>query len=229
MVLATPKSDSIQERLAFDDAKSPSDLRNQTREKQILFVRNEIVKLECKQLAESIVTIKQKPLARKTLSSSKKSGAHVYPSDSSPSDFEYELGFDETINVFPMWLDYDNVKLLARCREDILVTSLYDATIASAMQYTTAGGGEKRESGSKSHKASSEDDILKAAKPIKQIGNLFDAEIMGREVDFELYGLCHHCKQIKPRIELVRCCHKSTRPEEQFGKTVASSGTYKGT
>lgn len=81
--------------------------------------------MEYKQLAESVISIKEK---------------ENYFQQNSREDKEYELMFDEALNVPPMWLDNENVKLLARYRDDILVTSLYDSALASAKQLTSHNG-----------------------------------------------------------------------------------------
>ncbi len=163
-----------------DEARTGAAVVEAGKEKQLQFLRHEIAKLECKQLAESIVAITK----------------------AAP---EYELRFDPTIDVAPMRFDLEGVKVLARYQKDIFNTSPYDASIAAAMQFNYSA--KKRSC----HKEKT------PAKPVKQIRNLFDEEVMGRDIDFALYGLCHHCKEIKPRFTLVKCksCEAKSVPEEE--------------
>jgi len=136
---------------------------------------------------------------------------------------EYELMFDEAIKVLPMTLDYDNVKLLARYRDDILVTSLYDATLASNMQFNKQlqAGASKKDKRTYGNADSH--------MQIKQIGNLFDRDILGRVVNFDIYGLCHYCKQLKLKTEMVKCCFRSNKSLIQSGsKSINNPCNYKG-
>ncbi len=204
----------MQERISRDDVKTPSDLRNLTKDKQILYLRTEIVKLEYQQLAESIVSIRGKTPAPNGTVLPKKRRLKL---DAPKLYSEYEVTFDPTINVSPTIIECKSMKLLARYREDILLTSLYDATLASTLQFneTVGKGGHKRS-------------VPGEIKPIKQIGSLFDDDVLGREIDPKLYGLCHHCKQIKPITQLVQCKYKSPKPETQIGKTPGQGAGYKG-
>lgn len=139
-----------------------------------------------------------------------------------------------------MWLNYENVKLLAKFRDDILITSLYDATIASAMKLSPTQNlapnqhqnNKKPEIGMKIEEgkrfAKEQIGAQNKAPQIKQIGNLFDPDVLGREMDNDNYGLCHYCKQIKPIKDMVKCNYKSTKVDFQSGKTINSSGIYKG-
>jgi hypothetical protein len=207
-----------------DEMKTPSDLRSMSKDKQIVFIRNEIVRLECKQLAESIVAIKEKPGPERASAEQKRKKRECQ---------EYELMFDEAINVLPMTLDLDNVKLLARYQQGILITSPYDASIASSMQFNTSAAPpqssllpeSKAARGRKKQQSGAPDEV----KPIKQIANIFDKDIVGREVDFRLYGFCHHCKEIKPRNTMVQCKYRAAKIETQSHKGIGQNGTYKGT
>ncbi len=184
----------VEERIQRDEAVPGSAIRESTKDKQVLFLRNEIAKLECKQLAESIVSIV------KIVGSA-----------------EYELKFDPMIDVPPMRLDLASVKMLARYQRDIFDTSPYDASIAAAMQFNYHSNGRKR-----NHRK-----VFPAseAKPITQIRDLLDEEVLGREIDFTMYGLCHHCKEIKPRFALVRCRAAEVRANPALHKSpVAVSG-----
>lgn len=194
---------------------TPPDYRNDAKEKQIIFLQNEIIRLECKQLSESIVSIKE-----------------LQPIDESNAceNKEYELSFDETINVTPMILDYEKVKLLARYRNDILVTSLYDATLASSMKFNTNLTGLNKTVADiiKVKKGKPINQNQNMTQKIKQIGDLFDKEVLGRLVDFEIYGLCHYCKQIKLKSDMIKCTYKNTKMPNQIGKTINPSCNYKG-
>jgi hypothetical protein len=194
---------------------SPPDYRNDAKEKQIIFLQSEIVRLECKQLSESIIAIREIQTA--------------YASNADESK-EYELCFDDTINVTSMILDYQNVKLLARYRNDILVTSLYDATLASSMKFNTNSSGLNKTvlNLCKGKRGRPINQIQNVAQKIKQIGDLFDKEILDRVVDFEKYGLCHYCKQIKLKSDMVKCTYKNTKIPTQVGKVFNPSCNYKG-
>ena len=106
-----------------------------------------------------------------------------------PPGNRYNVFFDEAINTRPLILDNKSIELLDEFREGIHTLPLYDATQAAAIQLqanafqkSTKNGGE-----------------------IKQINNLLDIEIIGRDIDFKNYGFCHHCKQIKPISCLYKC------------------------
>jgi hypothetical protein len=206
----------------MDYLKTPSDFRKETKDKQILYLRNEIAKLEYMQLSESIVSIKGKQTAEKLLLSNGET-SRKHGTKKKKLYSEYEITFDKTINVASTCVDESNVKLLAKYRADILLTSLYDATLASSLQLKSISSFANTDQG-KNNKKPAENE----SKPIKQIGDLFDQDILGREIDFKQYGLCHHCKQINPRSQLVKCNYKSARAETEPGKSVGSAATYKG-
>ncbi len=210
--------------MADDDARTLGELRNETKGTQILYLRNEIMKLEYQQLSESIVSIKGKTPASKGMlkEMAEKSidPKGVYA--------EYELTFDEAIKVAPTIIDLSSVRLLDKYRRDILFTSLYDATLASALQFTR----QKSAKGYGKHpgKHPAKRPALETAepKPIKQVTGLFDEEILGREIDFTKYGLCHHCKQIKPHSQLVKCNYRSVKPDGISKNPSAAALAYKG-
>ena len=161
----------MEERIENDDFRSSHEIRDASKDSQILYLKSEIAKLECKQLSESVVSI------------------------SGSAETEYELKFDPVLNVPPMHLDLEGVKLMSRYQQGVFNTSPYDAAIASAMKVSYMDAKKK------GRKFQREAEVP----PIKQIRNLFDQEVMGREIDFSLYGFCHHCKEIKPKIGLVKC------------------------
>lgn len=223
----------MKEVVAEDNLKTSYDLKNLSKDRQIMFIRNEIVRLECKQLAESIVQIKEKANGVKANPESKKK-----LKGKDERSLEYELTFEEAINVLPMTLDYNNTSLLARYQQGILIASPYDASIASTMQFNTQpiipqaqGGNPGQPLGTierKGRKRPFEKSPNAEVKPIKQIVNLFDKDIVGREINFDIYGFCHHCKEIKSRSLLVQCNYKKAKMETQLHKGFGPNGTYKG-
>ena len=62
-------------------------------------------------------------------------------------------------------------------------------------------------------------------KGIKQLGNLLDPEIIGVHINFNKYGLCHHCKQLKLKELMVSCKYKSSK----MGIAVPCATTINGT
>ena len=68
-------------------------------------------------------------------------------------------------------------------------------------------------------------DSLMGEEGIKQLGNLLDPGIIGINVNFNKYGLCHHCKQFKLKELMVGCKYKSSK----MGIAIPSSTTVNGT
>ena len=62
-------------------------------------------------------------------------------------------------------------------------------------------------------------------KTVKQLENLLDEDTMGRIIDFDVYGLCHHCKIVKHiETEMVRCKYSSFKS----GVAIPASLTIRG-
>ena len=124
-----------------------------------------------------------------------------YNIDTCTISSDYELEFDEAINVKPTIVDFNTVKLFDKCRQDIQIVSFYDASLASSLQPMKIS---INLSGRNS---------VSTAEPIKQIKSLFDPDIMGRKIDLAKYGLCHYCKQIKSLDQLLKCSFKTIKSD----------------
>ena len=174
------------------------------------------MKLEYQQLSESVISIKGKtPASKQLLCVNMRAGTSrgaIYA--------EYELTFDETIKVAPTIIEYSSVKLLDKFRRDTLFTSLYDATLASTLQFNHPPRG----SGKHPH---GKRPVSFELKPIKQITGLFDCDILGREIDQKEYGMCHHCKQIKCLPQLLKCNYRSVKTDG-LSKNPSAAAAYKG-
>lgn len=144
----------------------------------IAYLQKEISKLEKKQLAESIIMIRKikTPL----------------PFSSKFQSNQYELLFDNSYNIHPLNINLEEINEFNKYREGMHTVPLYDANQAKAIQIQAI----KRKN---SRLLNGEDT------EIKQINNLFDEDIIGRDIDFNKYGFCHHCKQIKHISTLIRC------------------------
>lgn len=57
---------------------------------------------------------------------------------------------------------------------------------------------------------------------------MFDKDVLGRTLDFSLYGMCHYCKQIKLRREMLKCKSRDAKMLAQPGKTINMPTNYKG-
>jgi len=200
------------------------EIRNKTKDAQILYLRNEIMKLEYQQLSESILSIKGKTPATKLqikqMQTKKEAGIGNENIRAGGIYSDYELCFDEAIKVAPTIIDLQSVRLLNKYRRDVLFTSLYDATLASTLQFN--------QETSKSQKTISRPGkrLIPENKPLKQITSLFDEDILGREIDLTQMGMCHHCKQIKPKNQLVTCNFK-TSPHQGTNKNAIGGLAFK--
>lgn len=87
---------------------------------QATFLKYEIHKLESKQLAESVVSVRT----------------------CENSTFEYDIFFDSALGVFPMHFDKEQLIILSKYRKGIFHTSPYDAAIASAKKFGSESGRE---------------------------------------------------------------------------------------
>ena len=108
----------------------------------------------------------------------------VYSYDNPTHD--YELTLDPTLGLLSIRADQLQLKLMSKYRECIFHASPYDAAIASAKKFGCTNAENPKPA-------------------IKQIANLFNTEIINREIDFSEYGFCHHCKEIQPLERLVKC------------------------
>ena len=150
-----------------------------------LLIRN----LEYRQIAESIIGINKRAVFNK--------GA------------KYLLQLEPSSSRKEIWVDDFSLYILNRYREDILYTSLFDATQASNTYQQIKDA----------HK--SVDNKKKRGRPLKkamqnrhsvsQIDNLMDNKNIGKQIDFDISGYCHHCKQIKPKDMIVKCTYKSSK------------------
>ena len=206
----------IQSRFCNDNIRTPSDLYAKSKEDQILYLRKEIVKLEYQQLAESIVSIKGKTPANKQMIKKVISGPKNGLNKKNLYS-EYEITFDESIKVPPAIVDFDSAQFLDKQRQNVLLSSVYDAVFLSSLQITKSCNQKPIRTGKR----------LSSAVPIKQITHLLDDEILGRVIDFKRYGLCHYCKQIKPLSMLLKCHYKSIRSDCP-ANPISTKTSYKG-
>lgn len=185
------------------------------------YIRADITRLELYQLAESVVEI----VATRQTSSS-----------TNPKTLEYLLEFDRGFSVKSMWVDYTSLERLSKMREDLLphLSPTWEAfelprahparSVASARGVPGSRSG-KRFTTVKSPAKRWRDDLAKQprakpAKPsqqnssrtIKQLWSLLAESTMGRRISFESYGICHHCRKVKPlNSHLVACRYSSVR------------------
>lgn len=154
----------LSERIALEAAHSSSKF---TKEAQTFFIKQEIKKLETKQVAESVVSIFK----------------------CSGNADEFEVLLDPAaceVSVHTTRLTQEQVKLLSKYREGMFNASPYDTSKLSTKQFIC------------------KDDEVDEM-PIEQVGNLLDERVMGREIVFTMFGMCHHCKEIQPLRRLLKC------------------------
>eukprot|EP00826_Nyctotherus_ovalis_P045130 TRINITY_DN4952_c0_g2_i8.p1 TRINITY_DN4952_c0_g2~~TRINITY_DN4952_c0_g2_i8.p1 ORF type:complete len:278 (+),score=44.94 TRINITY_DN4952_c0_g2_i8:334-1167(+) len=80
----------------------------------------------------------------------------------------------------------EQIKLLSKYREGIFNASPYETSKLSTKQFIC------------------KDDEVDEM-PIEQIANLLDEKVVGREIPFTTFGICHHCKEIQPLRRLLKC------------------------
>jgi hypothetical protein len=124
------------------------EMRNSSREKQLDYLRNVIIMLEYKQLAESIVSVHdRKPIPNKNMlksqyeavieeseKKSKKRKKKVETKEEEEKKYSYLVRYDKSINVEDMWINEEKINKFNQFRQDILSTSLYDATLYKKTQ-----------------------------------------------------------------------------------------------
>ncbi len=221
---------------------SRADDEEETKATDLLYIRQVLKRLECYQLCESVISIsakrdcsepktKQKSKAKSKLPKSRtrsRSARGRSQSKPGPSDFEYQLEFDKSTGLKPMWVDYESLSRLSCMRAEHLPsfftsdatgeapraqTSMRMGPSRTPLRETTQGKCRKRvderttsASSSKlrgsSHRSQSGTTLSKSprlsTKPIKQLGSLVDEDNMGRRINFETHAMCHHCKRVRP-------------------------------
>jgi hypothetical protein len=150
-----------------------------------LLIRN----LEYRQIAESIIGINKRAVFNK--------GA------------KYLLQLEPSSSRKEIWVDDYSLYILNRYREDILYTSLFDATQASNTYQQIKDAHKSVESKKKRGRPLKK--TVQSRVSISQIDNLMDNKNIGKQIDFEISGYCHHCKQIKPKDMIVKCTYKSSK------------------
>ena len=143
-----------------DSLSTESEVKNMHRESQIKYLRDAIIMLEYKQLSESIISIQDRTICPANdpnnsqinfpsttsyfgegfkfskdnqLKGKKRGKGKRQRSSPGPriDDLEYLVEFDPSTNIGPMWIRRNKMEKLNMFREDILTTSLYDATLAA--------------------------------------------------------------------------------------------------
>jgi hypothetical protein len=100
---------NLTQRINAQTLNSAYDMYKNRKQLEIEYLKYEIYKLESKQLAESVISIK----------------------NSNTSALEYDVYFEEALGIFPMRLKREQVIMLSKFRVSIFHTSPYDAAIAA--------------------------------------------------------------------------------------------------
>lgn len=150
------------------------------------YLKGKIVRLECQQLAESIISIKRlyNPSRRVGISGRTEDVKRIRPK------LNYVITFDAAIKVSPITVNAKTLRALNKYRMILFPKISHTPNEAKALNAKT--------------------------KSLKQITSLLDEEILEREINFKKYNLCHYCKFVKPLEQLVRCKSGNLRTDTSF-------------
>jgi hypothetical protein len=205
--------------------------------------------LEAYQLAESVIIVS----AKRKMHEIRSSNISKNKKKKVDNQYEYLMGFDHALGLKLIWFDNESAQRLNKMRMELMPS--YDTATANQMSLqNTKGqsGGSTRtitadcsphpSRGTRSVKSmqvlpSPPGDVVETRKKvnhgkvstsipqIKQLEDLLDDTIIGRSVNFSLYELCHHCKQLKPiSTHMIKCCYSSGK----YGTAVPACITING-
>lgn len=168
------------------------------------------------------------------------------------NSFEYLILFDHSLGLRLLWFDYESIKRLSDMRMELLpwfgappaqfspnqtthlsspkrTPSVYNSSqpetrgrTFKVLPFETSSPTKKTHPGNKANRST---EHTSNKPPLAQISNLLDEKLLGRNINFSIYEMCHHCKQLKPiSSHLIKCCYSSYK----YGPAIPSFITIKG-
>lgn len=211
----------------MQNSKTKEQLDLQFRKPVLEYLKYLITRLECYQLAESVIQITAKRTIPHKISHTKKPNRSLNGLTNNKierENTEYLIEFDKSTGLKPMWLDFESLEKLSKMREE-LIPQFSPAWTATDIKQTQPSRGvstidigktpsRRSKSMKKGQKLGIElriqpraDSLAKihkngkiiksSTKPVKQLWSLLDESTIGRRINFETHGLCHNCKRIK--------------------------------
>lgn len=208
------------------------------------------MRLEAYQLAESVIAVS----AKREICITKHSSSKKRRITEKQKQIEYLLVFDHSLGIKPIWFDSDSTNRLSAMRmEQLPGFDTITPTIQSKCQTVCSHlcSPSRTPSANNSHLLAMptrsvkpfpiDSSVLRpcytkdkkdcsnrersSIPPLKQLGSLIEEKIIGRTVNFSVYEMCHHCKQLKPiTSHLLKCGYSSLKN----GTAVPTCITIKG-
>jgi ribosomal protein L36 len=211
-------------------------------ELQLRHLRVQITRLECYQLAESVIAVEK---------CSKVAGKRLGDSISKhhPGTSKYLVTFDKVVGINPILFDKECLSKLAKARIELLVSSGALDTGAQTINFNTNSTSLKPEETSmhrslrkqtpkeitnekkramlqRACKEKIQNGSFKSETPaIKQLDDLLDEKCMGKIINYEIYAICHHCKIIRNKgKEMVKCTYSSFKDGKATPACITANG-----